>query len=252
VNLRTLTLERRGAVAELRLGRPERGSPIDLALLDELDALTADLDADPGVRALLITSAREIFSHGWDMAEPPATATTSGRLAFRCLEEMGIPAVACIEGDAVGAGLELALACDVRIAGEGATFAVPDVAMGTMPTAGATQRLPRLVGRAKAAEMLLLGARLDASDALACGLVNRVVPPGATVAAAEEFAARVAARGPLAVRYAKEAMLRGLDMPLEQALRYETDLTVILQTTEDRAEGVRAFLEKRPPEFGGR
>ncbi len=121
-----------------------------------------------------------------------------------------------------------------------------------MPCGGGTQRLPRLVGRAKAAEMILLGQSLDAAAALACGLVNRVAPRGEARAAAERLARTMASRGPLALRYAKEAINRGLDMPLEQALRYETDLTVILQTTRDRAEGVRAFLEKRPPRFEGR
>ena len=120
-----------------------------------------------------------------------------------------------------------------------------------MPSAGATQRLPRLVGRGKASEMILLGEQLDAAAALACGLVSAVVPAGELHAHGRALAERIAAQGPIAVRYAKEAVLRGLDMPLEQALRYETDLTVILQTTADRAEGVRAFLEKRPADLRG-
>ncbi len=165
---------------------------------------------------------------------------------------MAQPVIACIQGEAIGAGLELALACDIRIAAEGAVFAIRDVANGAVPSAGATQRLPRLIGRGKASEMILLGEELDAQAALACGLVSAVVPRGELEAHGRALAERIAAQGPIAVRYAKEAMRQGLDMPLEQALRYETDLTIILQTTADRAEGVSAFLEKRKPHFEGK
>jgi enoyl-CoA hydratase/carnithine racemase len=171
-------------------------------------------------------------------------------LPFRCLELMPQPVIAVLDGAVEGAGLELALACDLRVASETATFAVPQVAAGAAPALGATQRLPRLIGRARAAEMMLLGERIEASTALSWGLVNTVAPADPR-AEADRHAAAMCARGPLALRFAKEAMVRGLDMPLAQALRYETDLTVILQTTDDRAEGVRAFMEKRPPRFGG-
>jgi enoyl-CoA hydratase len=159
--------------------------------------------------------------------------------------------VCAINGDAIGAGLELALACDVRIAADGATLSVPEVSLGLLPLAGGTQRLPRLIGRGKALEMILTGEPIDTQEALRVGLVSAVVPRERLLAEAEAIASRIAERGPLAVRYAKEAIARGLEMPLEQALRFETDLTIILQTTEDRAEGVRAFLEKRKAEFKG-
>ena len=123
---------------------------------------------------------------------------------------------------------------------------------GVIPWAGGTQRLPRIVGRGKALEMILTGEAVDAQEALRIGLVSRVTPADQLMAEAEALAGRIAERGPIAVRYAKEAVSRGLDMTLEQALRYETDLTIILQTTRDRAEGVRAFLEKRDPRFEGR
>jgi enoyl-CoA hydratase len=171
---------------------------------------------------------------------------------FGCLAELPQPVVCAINGDAFGAGLELALACDVRIASEGASFALPDISLGLLPVAGGTQRLPRLVGRGKALEMVLTGEPVDAQEALRIGLVGAVAPPEVLATVAEAVASRIAERGPLAVRYAKEAVSRGIDMPLEQSLRYETDLTVILQTTEDRAEGVKAFLEKRRPEFKGK
>ncbi len=251
----TLMLDRRGPVAELRLNRPDRGNPIDARFLDELDAATAALHDDASVHAVLLTAAGDVFSHGCDLTSDGQTQTLAfarGRLPFRCLELLAQPVIACIEGDAIGAGLELALACDVRIAADTAMFAIPDVSMGAPPRFGGTQRLPRLIGPAKAAEMILLGEPLGAAAALACGLVNQVTPRDAVRAAAERLAERIAAQGPLAVRYAKEAMLRGADMPLDQALRYETDLTIILQTSGDRDEGVAAFLQKRPPKFEGR
>jgi enoyl-CoA hydratase/carnithine racemase len=244
----TIALETGTPVAELRMARGERGNPIDAALLDELDRACDRVRDDPGVRCLLLTAEGDLFSRGWE-GEPPCD--TARPLPFRALELLPQPVIACIAGDAIGAGLELALACDLRIAAEGAMFAIPDVAMGMMPALGGTQRLPRLVRRGKAAEMVLLGEPLDAAAALACGLVNAVVPREDVVPHARAIAGRIARQGPLAVRYAKEAVVRGLDLPLEAALRYETDLTVILQTTADRAEGVRAFLEKRSPEFRG-
>jgi enoyl-CoA hydratase/carnithine racemase len=172
-------------------------------------------------------------------------------LPFRSLELMAQPLIACIEGPSGGATLELALACDLRIASTHATFAL-NAADGRVPSLGGTQRLPRVVGAARAASMLLLGEELDAQAALECGLVNEIVPRGGAQARAADIAATIASRGPIAVRYAKEAIREGLEMPLDQALRYETDLTIILQTTADRTEGVQAFIEKRPPKFEGR
>ena len=251
----TIAVSHTAPVAEIRLDRPDRGNPIDPQLLDEIDAAADELDNDPSVLVVLLTAAGEVFSHGWEDASPEARAAAgrdSHRLPFRSLELMGQPVIACIEGDAIGAGLELALACDVRIAAEGVVLAMPDVAMAGMPSLGGTQRLPRLAGRGVAASMMLLGEPIDAHRALQCGLVNAVAPRVDVRARATALAEHIAAQGPLAVRYAKEAIARGLDMPLDQALRYETDLTVILQTTEDRAEGVRAFIEKRKPRFEGR
>jgi enoyl-CoA hydratase/carnithine racemase len=246
----TLLLDLRPPLAEIRLNRTDRGNPIDGSFLNELERATAVIHDDDSVHAVLLTAAGDVFSRGWDAtAEPPPTRSAP---PFRCLELTAQPVIAVIEGEATGAGLELALACDMRLAATVATFALPDVANGTMPSAGATQRLPRLVGRAKAIELILLGEPLTADAAFACGLVNVVAPAGQARERAEALASTIASRGPIALRYAKEAILRGLDMPLDQALRYETDLTIILQTTSDRAEGVQAFLEKRPPRFEGR
>lgn len=247
VRFTTIELSRRASVAELRLARPDAGNPVDARLLDELEQATAEIHDDPSVHVVLLGADGPVFSAGGG----PRTA--DGALPFCCLERMAQPVVACLQGDAMGAGLELALACDVRIAARGARFGWAGVATGAMPALGGTQRLPRLIGRARATELLLLGEPIEADHALAWGLVNHVAPdPAAALAEAQRLCATIAARGPLAVRYAKEAISRGLDMPLDQALRYETDLTVILQTTADRSEGVKAFLEKRPPRFPGR
>lgn len=238
----TVTVTLRPPMAEIRLN-----TAIDARLLDDLDAAAAMISDDPQIRVVLLTAESGVFSR----SVAPVDGTVRAALPFRSFELMPQPVIAVIEGDAIGCGLELALACDLRIASEDASFAMP-VGDGVMPSLGGTQRLSRLIGRARAAEMILLGERIDARTALSYGLVNAVTPRGEAMAHAGRIAASIAERGPIAVRYAKEAIARGLDMPLDQALRYETDLTIILQTTADRAEGVRAFLEKRAPKFEGR
>ncbi len=260
MGFRTLTLERRGQVAWLRLARPERGNPVDQAFLQELQEACDAVNDDAEVRVAVLTGDGGVFSRGWEL--PPAGETASALAAMRRrpgggqpfagLERMAQPVIAAVNGAAQGAGLELALACDIRIAAPEASFSLPETSLGVLPMAGATQRLPRRVGRAIASEMILAGAELDADQALRAGLVTHVAPAGRLEALAEEIAGRISTRGPIAVRYAKEALRRGLEMPLAEALRFETDLTIILQTTEDRAEGVRAFVEKRRPQFRGR
>jgi enoyl-CoA hydratase/carnithine racemase len=247
---RTIFVEARGPVGEIRLCRPEIGNAIDLELLGELERATGAMSDDDAVHVVLLTAEGDVFSRGWEGGRSPVDAGGEAP-GFRCLETMAQPVIACVQGEAIGEGLELALACDIRIAAEGTVFAMPQVAMGSPPWLGGTARLPRVAGRSVASAMILLGERLDAERALACGLVNAVVAAGEVRSKAEELAAAIAAQGPIGVRYAKEAMREGMDMPLSQALRYETDLTIILQTTADRAEGVRAFVEKRPPKFTG-
>jgi enoyl-CoA hydratase len=246
----TLAVRKSGHVAEISLTRGGDGNPVDARFLDELEQATSAVHEYDDIYVVLLTADGEAFSRGAPVDE--VAPSPPERLPLRCLELMAQPVIACVQGAAIGAGLELALACDIRIAAEGATFATHDVAEGRVPSAGATQRLPRLIGRGRASEMILLGETMDAQAALACGLVSAVVLSAELDAHGRALAERIAAQGPIAVRYAKEAMVRGLDMPLEQALRYETDLTVILQTTADRAEGVRAFLEKRQPRFEGK
>jgi enoyl-CoA hydratase len=162
------------------------------------------------------------------------------------------PVIAAINGDALGQGLELALSCDVRLAAQSARFGFPQVASGLMPRDGGTQWLPRIIGKGKALELILTGEIIDAEEALAIGLVSQVVPPPDLVATVEALAQKIARQAPIALRFIKEAVNKGLDLTLEQGLRLEADLYFLLHTTADRTEGIKAFLEKRRPQFKGR
>ena len=256
---RTLTLETKGPLAYIRLARPDAGNPIDRLFLQELDEACASINDSADVRVALLAADGDVFSNGWDPVElaPEGFDAAAWRSRweesppFGCLESMGQPVICVLNGDATSAGLELALACDIRLVAEGARFALPETGQGLLPMAGGTQRLPRLVGSGEALRLILLGEEIDAGEALRIGLVSGVYARDRLFAEAEALALRMAARGPVALRYAKEAVRRGLEQPLDQALRFETDLTVILQTTEDRAEGVRAFREKRDPKYTG-
>jgi len=258
-----LTLNQDGSVCELTLAGGSLDNLLGPTFARELEAACEQIGANNSCRAVLLSADGDAFSRGWNW-QTLAAASEGGSLLeaaracgiledpFGCLQELPRPVVCAINGDATGAGLELALACDMRIAAEGARLGLPEVQMGMLPLSGGIQRLARLAGRGKALEMVLTGEPISAEEALACGLVSRVAPRERLQDDARAICCRIAERGPLAVSYAKEAVTRGTEMPLEQALRYETDLTIILQTTEDRAEGVRAFLEKRKPEFKGK
>jgi enoyl-CoA hydratase len=248
----TITVERRGPAAWLTLSRPA----LDATFIRELQDACEALSGDAAVRSLVLTGSGNQFSAGWDAAllTDAAALKQAGVLGdpFGCLAALPKPVICALNGEALGGGLALALAADIRIAAEDARLGLPEADLGLLPMAGATQRLSRLAGRGKALEMILTAEPIDAAEALRIGLVSEVVPAAGLAARAQEIAERIAERGPLALQYAKEAVSRGIDMPLEQAMRFETDLTVILQTTEDRAEGVRAFLAKRKPQFKGK
>ncbi|MBI4297318.1 MAG: enoyl-CoA hydratase/isomerase family protein [Chloroflexi bacterium] len=254
-----ILVEKRDAVCYLILNRPQRGNLLDMAMAEEIAEACQQITDDDEARLVLLAGAGGIFCCGEDLEEyrrgwggameqrrwPPARQATVALAGLR------LPIIAAIEGDAIGAGLELALCCDLRVASQEARFSLPQVAMGLIPAGGGTQRLPRLVGRGKALEMLLIAETLDAAQALSLGLVNRLTPRGDALAGAEEMARRILERAPIAVTYAKESVAKGMDAPLDQGLRLEADLSIILQTTADRDEGIRAFLEKRSPRFKG-
>ena len=247
-------------VATLTLNRPAVRNAMNTALREAMVERFTALAVDDDVRVIVVTGAGDkAFSAGADIREfveplvPTQFREQRRRLDFRqVMERCPQPIIAAIRGIALGGGLELALACDIRIAGDDALLGLTETNLAIIPGGGGTQRLPRLVGRGKALEMILTGARIGAAEALRIGLVERVVPAAEVTSAARELARELAGRAPLAIRYAKEAVVKGLGMSLEDGLRLEGDLATLLRTTEDRLEGARAFLEKRKPDWKGR
>ncbi len=253
---RRLVIDQRGPVAVVTLARPRLLNRVDLAMVQELQEVCQRLRRDDSVRVVVVTGRGRAFSCGaepyWWGRETPETFHLLERYsAASALAGIEKPVIAAVNGDALDQGLELALACDVRIAAQGARLGLGHLAQGAIPWDGGTQRLARLVGRAQALEMLLTGRLLEAQEALRWGLVNQVVSQRRVLDEALALASRVAEQAPLAARYAKEAVLKGLDMTLGQGLRLEADLSILLQGTRDRAEGIRAWLEKRKPTFTG-
>jgi len=256
----TVLVERRDVAALVTLNRPEKHNALSLELLRRLEDVVRELGDDASVRAVVVTGNDRCFSTGMDVddvADVREVADTQRVLGvFRdtnaAIERCPKPVVAAIAGWCLTGGLELALACDVRVAAESARFGITSARIGSVAGAGGTQRLPRLVGAGRAKELLFSAEPIDAADALRIGLVNRVVAAGQEVEAALEMARVFARRGPLSLWYAKTAVNVGLTMPLDAALAFEMGLTAQLWTTEDKAEGMRAFLEKRPAEFRGR
>jgi enoyl-CoA hydratase len=247
-------------VATITLNRPDVHNAMNQAMRSELTHCFEALVTDDDVRVIMVTGAGErAFSAGADIREfveplvPVKFREQRRRVEFRAaMDRCPQPIIAAINGFALGGGLELALACDIRIAAAGATLGLTEIDLAIIPGGGGTQRLPRLVGRGKALEMILTGARIPADEALRIGLVERVVPAGEALKASTELARAIAAKAPVALRYAKEAVVKGLELPLADGLRLEGDLSTLLRTTEDRVEGARAFLEKRAPRWSGR
>ena len=255
----TLLIERKSQVAYVTLNRPAALNALNRGLRLDLRHFFQEITADPDIRAVVMTGAGRAFCAGADIKEwqEPSSVVEDRderlRVSFwdaiRCYEW---PVIAAINGYALGGGCELAMCCDIRIASEDAELGLTEVTLGIIPGGGGTQRLPRLIGRGKALELILTGKRISAQEAWRLGLVERVVPHADLIPAAEELAQTIVARAPLAVKYAKEAIIRGLELPLDEGLHVENELSILLRTTEDRLEGARAFKEKRPPQFKGR
>jgi len=231
-------------VARITLSRPGAGNQLDAAMAAALAEAGENIARDDGVYVVILTGAANVFCNG---GEPEAGSLHPAEV----IAAIDRPVIAALGGDAIGAGLELALAADIRIAASGARLALPQVSQGRIPAGGGTQRLPRIVGRGKALELILTGETLTAAEALEIGLVSRVVPPEKLAAETDKLAGEIAAKGPVALRYLKEAVIKGMDMTLPQGLRLEADLYFLLHTTADRTEGIKAFREKRKPEFKG-
>jgi len=253
----TITCEKREQVVWLTLNRPLFGNSINLKLTNELRDVCRNINEDEEVRAVIITGAGRTFCSGADLDELSSFPIDVWRqanpasLASSAVADLSCPVVAAINGEALGAGLELALSCDIRIASQNARFSFPETSYGLIPSGGGTQRLSRVIGKAKATEMILLAEPVDAKEAHRIGLVAKAVPQKSLISEAEIIARKLTSRAPIAVRFAKEAVSKGTDMTLEQGLRLEADLSILLQTTKDRAEGIRAFIEKRIAHFKG-
>lgn len=254
-----LLVEREAGVAVLTVNRPKALNAMNQATLAELAQAARELDADPSVHVVVVTGAGEkAFVAGADITEMasfgPLQAeehARKGQAAVAALERMRKPVIAAINGYALGGGLELALACDIRLASENAQVGLPEVSLGTIPGFGGTQRLARAVGAALAKELVFTGRRVKADEALRIGLVNRVVPQAELLATAKQLARDILANGPQAVRLAKEVIDRGLATDFDTGLRLEEKAFGLTFATHDQKEGMKAFTEKRKPSFKG-
>jgi enoyl-CoA hydratase/carnithine racemase len=253
----TVGVETRGAVGIARLDRPDARNALSPELMEELAAAVERWDADPDVRCIVIAGNDDWFAAGADiktMAERSfvETLTTPAARFWPRLAALRTPLIAAVSGYALGGGCELALLCDMIVASESAEFGQPEILLGIIPGGGGTQRLARVLGKQRAMELVLTGRRIDAQEALELGLVNRVAPGFEWFDTAVELAQLVASRPPLAVRLGKEAVLAADETPLSAGLEHERRLYELAMATEDRVEGMTAFIEKRRPEFRGR
>ena len=255
----TLLLERRGRVAIITINRPEKRNALNIKTREEGAALIEELRGDDSVGVVVITGAGDkAFIAGADIAEFAGRSAMMqrevmvSRSLFNAIDSFPKPVIAMINGYCLGGGCELALACDIRIASENASFGQPEINLGIIPGGGGTQRLTRLVGEGKAMEMILTGEIIDAKTAFAIGLVNHVVPLDQLEAKTMEIASRIAEKSPIALSLAKEAVKIASRSNLDEGLRREVDLFALCFSTEDKDEGVAAFLEKRKPVWKGK
>jgi len=255
-----LLVDNKDGVAFLTINRPDKLNALNSGVMNELDRAFTSFSADPEVGAVIVTGAGEkAFVAGADIAELARQSpvdgkemTVRGQRVIDSIENLGKPVIAAINGFALGGGCELAMACHVRIASENAKLGTPEVKLGIMCGYGGTQRLPRLVGRGRALEMLLSGEMVDAAEAYRIGLVNRVVAKDQLLAEAEALARKMLANGPLSLRFTLEAVTSGHEMPLAQGLFLEATLFGLICASEDKKEGTSAFLDKRAPKFRGK
>ena len=255
-----LLLDRDGAVATVTINRPKVLNALNGATLDELRRVMLALQRDADVRVIILTGAGEkAFVAGADINELAVQSPTGGRdhalsgqHVFDLIENLGKPVIAAINGFALGGGCELAMACTLRIAVETAKIGQPEINLGLIPGYAGTQRLPRLVGKGRAMEMILTGQPIDAGRALSIGLVNGVAPAGGLMDAVRGLAARLATSAPIGLRYIIDAVNKGAEMPFAEACRYEATLFGLIASTDDMREGTKAFLEKRKPAFTGK
>ena len=255
-----LLVERDNGVLVVTINRPEKLNALNAKTINELGQVMQEARTDATVRVVIITGAGEkSFVAGADISELAVQTPVSGReharlgqTVFDRIESLGKPVIAAVNGFALGGGCELAMACTIRLAADTARFGQPEINLGLIPGYAGSQRLPRLVGRGRALELLLTGMQIGADEAHRIGLVNRVVPAAQLMTEARALAETLASKAPVAVRYILDAVAGGLEMSMQDAQVYEATLFGLIFTTDDMREGTRAFLEKRKASFQGR
>lgn len=260
MKFQTLLFEIKNSIAYVTINRPDKLNALNAQVMDDLNSAFTAIRDTPEVRAAILTGAGEkAFVAGADIGElnkhDPVSAkiaTHKGQALSTLIENLGKPVIACINGFALGGGCELAMACTMRLASENAKLGQPEVKLGIMAGFGGSQRLPRLVGRGIAMQLLLTGEMISAQEAHRIGLVNEVVAQAELIARAEAIAQKIIANAPLAVQYTMEAVNHGMDMPLAEGLFLEAALFAVVAATEDKKEGTSAFLEKRAATFKGK
>jgi enoyl-CoA hydratase len=255
-----ISVEKKAALAYLTVNRPKALNALNKATLEEIGAALEDIRGDAGISGLIVTGAGgKAFVAGADITEIASISsveasafTRRGQAVFDLLENLGKPSVAAVDGFALGGGCELAMACTLRVATESARFGQPEVKLGVIPGFGGTQRLPRLVGRGRALQMILTGEPIDAQEAHRIGLVNEIVPTEKLLERAAEILRKIGANAPLAVRFSIEAVNRGLQASQSEGLVIESALFAVCASSEDKREGTAAFIGKRQAQFTGR
>jgi enoyl-CoA hydratase len=257
MNFENVLVEKDGAVVVVTLNRPQALNALSYALVKDLSLAMQELDQDDEVRVIIVTGGEKVFAAGADIKEMadrgPFDERIQERLTYRDkINKITKPVIAAVSGFALGGGCELAMSCDIIIASETARFGQSEVKLGIIPGSGGTQRLTHLLGKHRAMELVLTGDAISATEAERLGLVNRIFPVELFLEEAKNIARKIAAKPVLAIKAAKEAVLKAANAPLDEGLDYERKSFYLLFASEDRSEGMRAFLEKRKPDFKGK
>jgi enoyl-CoA hydratase/carnithine racemase len=260
MNFENILLAKKDSIAYVTVNRPKVLNALNMATMEELRSAFTDIRGDAAIRVAILTgSGEKAFIAGADIGELAQQDAVSGKeythrgqLVLDLIENLGKPVIACINGFALGGGCEIAMACTMRLASSNAKLGQPEVKLGIIPGYGGTQRLPRLVGKGVAMQLVLAGEMIPAEEAHRIGLVNEVTAPGELMPRAEAIAQKIIANAPLAIQYAMEAVNRGLDLSLADGLYLEATLFAVCCATEDKKEGTTAFLAKRAAQFKGK